>query len=362
MPIVAHWDGDRLTLDMPTQALAMARAARRRTVRHPAGEDPHPQPVPRRRLRLEGLHGRPADPRHHGGKARRQAGQARAAPRADVRPGRPSRADAAAPAPRRRRRGQADRARPPRAHRVEHASTISSSRPPTPRTRSMPARRSATTHDAVRVDTGTPLFMRAPGEATGIDRAGERDRRDGLGLRHRSAGVPPEELCRGRADHRQAVLLQGAARMLRAGRRALRLGRSARSQPRQMRDEAGLLVGWGMGTATFPALMFQAEARATIRARRHRRWSRPARTTWARAPGRRSPRSPPTGSALDIDRIEFRSGHSDLPDAGIAGGSGAYRDRRQRDPQRRRGRHRQARRARHQRPSARRCSAPAMPA
>ena len=35
--------------------------------------------------------------------------------------------------------------------------------------------------------------------------------------------------------------------------------------PRQMRDEAGLLVGWGMGTATFPALMFQGEARAVIR-------------------------------------------------------------------------------------------------
>src|SRR5258708_8777396 len=35
--------------------------------------------------------------------------------------------------------------------------------------------------------------------------------------------------------------------------------------PRQMRDEAGLLVGWGMGTATFPALMFQAEARAVLR-------------------------------------------------------------------------------------------------
>ena len=36
-------------------------------------------------------------------------------------------------------------------------------------------------------------------------------------------------------------------------------------KPRQMRDEAGLLVGWGMGTATFPALMFAAEARATLR-------------------------------------------------------------------------------------------------
>src|SRR5260370_35146982 len=35
--------------------------------------------------------------------------------------------------------------------------------------------------------------------------------------------------------------------------------------PRQMRDDAGLLVGWGMGTATFPALMFAAEAPAAVR-------------------------------------------------------------------------------------------------
>ena len=47
-------------------------------------------------------------------------GQARAAPRADVRPGRPSRADAADAAHRHRRRGRADRARPSRQDRVEH--------------------------------------------------------------------------------------------------------------------------------------------------------------------------------------------------------------------------------------------------
>ena len=36
-------------------------------------------------------------------------------------------------------------------------------------------------------------------------------------------------------------------------------------EPRQMRDDAGRLVGWGMGSALFPAPMFQAEARATLR-------------------------------------------------------------------------------------------------
>jgi len=32
-----------------------------------------------------------------------------------------------------------------------------------------------------------------------------------------------------------------------------------------MRDENGLLIGWGLGTATFPAIMFQGRARAVLR-------------------------------------------------------------------------------------------------
>jgi xanthine dehydrogenase YagR molybdenum-binding subunit len=50
-----------------------------------------------------------------------------------------------------------------------------------------------TSHKAVRVDTGTPMFMRAPGESHRINCARERDRRNGLRLRHRSASVPHQE-------------------------------------------------------------------------------------------------------------------------------------------------------------------------
>jgi xanthine dehydrogenase YagR molybdenum-binding subunit len=32
-----------------------------------------------------------------------------------------------------------------------------------------------------------------------------------------------------------------------------------------MRDHAGFLVGWGVGTATFPALMFEGHAKAVLR-------------------------------------------------------------------------------------------------
>ena len=87
-----------------------------------------------------------------------------------------------------------------------------------------------------------------------------------------------------------------------------------------MRDADGLLVGWGMGTATFPALMFQAEARAVIR-----RDGSGVMETGAHDMGQGAwtalAQIAADGLGLDIDRVEFRSGSSDLPDAGIAGGS-----------------------------------------
>ena len=66
-----------------------------RTVRDLARQDPHPQSVPRRRLRLQGHDLRTAGSRRHGGPHGRQAGQAGAAARADVRSGGTPGADAA---------------------------------------------------------------------------------------------------------------------------------------------------------------------------------------------------------------------------------------------------------------------------
>jgi xanthine dehydrogenase YagR molybdenum-binding subunit len=90
--------------------------------------------------------------------------------------------------------------------------------------------------------------------------------------------------------------------------------------PRQMRDRDGLLVGWGMGTATFPALMFQAEAKAVLRQDGSgvmeigaHDMGQGAWTALAQIAA--------DGLGLDIDQVDFRSGTSDLPDAGIAGGS-----------------------------------------
>ncbi len=177
----------------------------------------------------------------------------------------------------------------------------------------------ATSHEAVRLDTGTPMFMRAPGEASGsaalesaIDEMALECGMDPLAFRLKN--YAEAEPITGKPFSSKALrecYEQGAARFGWAGRPLA---------PRQMRDEAGLLVGWGMGTATFPALMFAAKARAVIRAdggglveigahdMGQGAWTALAQIA-ADAVG------------LDIGQLEFRSGTSDLPDAGIAGGS-----------------------------------------
>jgi xanthine dehydrogenase YagR molybdenum-binding subunit len=177
----------------------------------------------------------------------------------------------------------------------------------------------ATSHDAVRVDTGTPLFMRAPGEATGsialesaIDEAAWACGMDPLSFRLKNyAEVEPISGKPFSSKALRQCYAQGAERFGWASRPL---------QPRQMRDEAGLLVGWGMGTATFPALMFAAEARAVVRSDGSglmeigaHDMGQGAWTALAQIAA--------DGLGLDIDRLEFRSGTSDLPDAGIAGGS-----------------------------------------
>jgi xanthine dehydrogenase YagR molybdenum-binding subunit len=176
-----------------------------------------------------------------------------------------------------------------------------------------------TTHDAVRVDAGTPLFMRAPGEATGsialesaLDEMAWACGADPLAFRLKNyAEVEP---ITGKPFSSKALrdcYEQGAARF----------GWSKRKlAPRGMRDEAGHLVGWGVGTATFPAVMFQAEARAAIRSD-----GSGVMETGAHDMGQGAwtalAQIAADGLGLDADKIEFRSGHSDLPDAGIAGGS-----------------------------------------
>jgi xanthine dehydrogenase YagR molybdenum-binding subunit len=177
----------------------------------------------------------------------------------------------------------------------------------------------ATSHEAVRIDTGTPLFMRAPGEATGsialesaIDEAAQACGMDPLAFRLKN--YAEAEPISGKPFSSKALrdcYAQGAERFGWSGRPLA---------PRQMRDEAGFLIGWGMGTATFPALMFQAEARAIIRGE-----GTGVMETGAHDMGQGAwtalAQIAADGLGLDLDQVEFRAGTSDLPDAGIAGGS-----------------------------------------
>jgi xanthine dehydrogenase YagR molybdenum-binding subunit len=178
----------------------------------------------------------------------------------------------------------------------------------------------AISHEAVRLDCGTPMFMRAPGEAPGsialesaMDEAAFVCGMDPLAFR--LANYAEVEPISGKPFSSKALrecYAQGAERF---GwhRREL--------EPRQMRDEAGFLVGWGMGTAVFPVVMFQGQARAVIR-----RDGTGIVETGAHDMGQGAwtalAQIAADSVALELGQVEFRSGSSDLPDAGIAGGSG----------------------------------------
>ena len=177
----------------------------------------------------------------------------------------------------------------------------------------------STTHEAVRNDIGTPLFMRAPGEASGsaalesaMDELAYACGMDPLAFRVKNyAEVEPTTGRPFSSKSLRECYAQGAARF----------GWDSRPlEPRRMRDGDGLLVGWGMGTATFPALMFQAAASAVLRADGSARvaigahdMGQGAWTSLAQVAA--------DAMGVDYDAIDFAMGTSDLPSGGIAGGS-----------------------------------------
>lgn len=175
------------------------------------------------------------------------------------------------------------------------------------------------THSAVRLDTGTPMFMRAPGEASGsaalesaIDEMAEACGMDPLEFRLKN--YAEEEPISGRPFSSKALRA-----CYRQGAEAFGWSKRSR-EPRSMRDEDGLLVGWGVGTATFPALMMQADASAELRADGNASvligahdMGQGAWTALAQIAA--------DSLGLDLDAVAFRMGTSDLPSGGIAGGS-----------------------------------------
>ncbi len=176
-----------------------------------------------------------------------------------------------------------------------------------------------TSHEAVRIDTGTPLFMRAPGEAPGsaalesaIDEMALACGMDPLAFRLKNyAEVEPMTGKPYSSKALRQCYEQGAAAFGWAGRP---------QQPRQTRDADGMLVGWGMGTAAFPALMFAGNARAIL----HKDGTGVVETgshDMGQGAWTAFAQIAADSLGLDLDQLEFRAGTSDLPDAGIAGGS-----------------------------------------
>ncbi|MBT9385061.1 xanthine dehydrogenase family protein molybdopterin-binding subunit [Pseudooceanicola sp. CBS1P-1] len=176
------------------------------------------------------------------------------------------------------------------------------------------------THRGVRLDVGTPGPMRAPGEASGsaalecaMDEMAEQAGLDPLAFR--LLNYAETEPGTGRPYSSKA--LRDCYRL-----GAERFGWAHRPlTPRQMRDAEGMLVGWGMGTALFPAPMFQAQARATLN---------PDGTALVETAAADMGQGAWTALAqiaadalgLPLEKVTFHSGHSSLPDGGVAGGSG----------------------------------------
>lgn len=173
---------------------------------------------------------------------------------------------------------------------------------------------------AVRVDTGTPGPMRAPGEASGsaalesaMDEAAEALGMDPLEFRLRNyAETDPQTGKPFSAKALRECYAEGAKRFGWAGRPLA---------PRQMRDEAGHLVGWGVGTAMFPAPMFQAQAHARLRSDGSALMEISA-IEMGQGAITALTQIAADGLGISPDRLEFRSGTSGLPSGGIAGGSG----------------------------------------
>ncbi len=177
----------------------------------------------------------------------------------------------------------------------------------------------STTHVGVRNDVGTPTFMRAPGEAPGslaleiaMDELADKYGMDPLEFRLKNyAEVEP---------------ITGKPFSSKQLRECYRIGaerfgwKDRPLEPRRMRDADGLLVGWGVGTALFPANQFPGAAKAILRADGSARVECGAHDM---GQGAWTSMAQIAADAMGVgyDAIDFVMGTSDLPATTIAGGS-----------------------------------------
>jgi len=174
-------------------------------------------------------------------------------------------------------------------------------------------------HSGVRMDTGTPGAMRAPGMATGssvlevaMDMAAEKMGMDPVDYRllnyadtHPIRGLPWSSKALRECYSAAAARFGWEGRPLEFG---------------QMRDENGLLVGWGMGTAIFHAPFFPAQASAIISSDGHVRFEtsgadmgQGAWTVLAQMAA--------DSLGMEASDIELEIGRTGIADGSVAGGS-----------------------------------------
>jgi xanthine dehydrogenase YagR molybdenum-binding subunit len=176
----------------------------------------------------------------------------------------------------------------------------------------------STSHRLVKLDVGTPTFMRAPGETSGsfalesaMDEMAYRLGMDPLALRITNyANMEPQE----KKPWSSKALLE----CYRAG--ADKFGWSRRSAaPRSMR-EGNTLVGWGMATATYPANRSEASAIARILPDGT---AMVASGTQDLGTGTYTIMTQVAADALGfpLDYVRFALGDSSLPKAPVSGGS-----------------------------------------
>lgn len=175
-----------------------------------------------------------------------------------------------------------------------------------------------TTYRLKPLDTGTPLYMRAPGEATGIfalESAVDE-------LAHK-LGIDPIELrLRNEPEIDEGENRPFSSRSLKQcfALGAERFGWAARNpEPRSMRD-GRLLVGMGCAAATYPALFFPASARARILADGGAEIEAAASDM---GPGTYTSMTQVAAETLGLpmEKVRFELGRSDFPETPPHGGS-----------------------------------------
>jgi xanthine dehydrogenase YagR molybdenum-binding subunit len=174
-----------------------------------------------------------------------------------------------------------------------------------------------TTHRLVRLDVPTPSWMRAPGECPGMYAL--ESAMDELAV---EAGIDPIEL-RIRNEPEvdpesdQPFSSRNLVACLRAG--AERFGWSARDPAPGVRRDGDWLIGTGVAASTYPAYRSPASARVTARDGGYLVQISSADL----GTGARTALTQIAADALEVppERVRIEIGDSDLPYAGVAGGS-----------------------------------------